>query len=152
MYQRARGWHYAIDGTLPDGDRAMLVAAARRVAMGWLRSEVVSVDEAAVMDIETAMGEALSNVARHAGTATHFVVSIGHGRGWCRFEVRDDGRLQFSPRRALLRGQMETASIERTSGRGLLICDGLMDEFRVTSRRTGCVVVGVRRCGCGGGK
>lgn len=151
MYKRVRGWHYTIsDGQKPE-ERALLTSTARRIAMGWLREQVLEVDEAAVMDIETAMGEALSNVARHATGATYFTLNIGHGRGWCRFRVEDDGRAKFSPRQVMLRGQALMLSPE-TSGRGLVICDGLMDEFMVTSRRTGCVVMGRRDCGCGRGE
>ena len=151
MYRRARGWHYTINDDQKPEERALLTCTARRIALGWLRSQVLMVDEDAVADIETAMGEALSNVARHARGATFFTVNIGHGRGWCKFRVEDDGKVKLSPRTVMLRGH-EVMLTGETGGRGLVICDGLMDEFRVLSRRSGCVVTGRRDCGCGRGE
>lgn len=151
MYIARRGRRYELDTGDP-GERALIARRARQEAMAWLRSRVVTVDEAAIEDLGTAIGEAVSNVARWAPTATYFVVAVGHGDGWCDFRVEDDGREPFSPRRAILRGRAVMLDMDASHGRGLAICDGILDEFRATSRATGCVVEGRRGCGCGGGK
>jgi anti-sigma regulatory factor (Ser/Thr protein kinase) len=117
--------------------------------MAWLREQRPTVDDAAMDDIGTALGEALSNVARHALSASWVIVNVSYGAGWCAFRVECDGGDRFRPRAALLRGRERMLSLE-TSGRGLAIMDGLLDELRVTNRASGTVVEGRLSCGCGG--
>jgi anti-sigma regulatory factor (Ser/Thr protein kinase) len=129
--------------------RARIVRTMRQTAMKWLREQHTTLDEAAINDVGTAMGEALSNVARHALSASWVIVNVSFGVGWCAFRVECDGGDRFRPRAALLRGRERMVSLE-TSGRGLAIMDGLLDELRVTNRASGTVVEGRRSCGCGG--
>lgn len=130
-------WRY-----LFDDDRALAAHNARRAASVWLSAQ--GIPDAERADIVLCVGEAAKNVANVVRTATRFTVRLSVGIGWCRWRVRDDGRVPFDWRAVVKREEAATVTLEE-HGRGLLLMRGLSDSLRVYSGPHGAIVRGYRR-------
>jgi anti-sigma regulatory factor (Ser/Thr protein kinase) len=111
--------------------QAQSAGAARR----FVRSSLVDWDRAAVVDVvELLTSEVVSNVIRHAGPhgpGTEVVVDLRREAGRIRIEV-PDSHPGFPA--------IGNGSLDKTSGRGLLLLDALADAWGVRPERPGKVV------------